>query len=143
MVTTDHSPCPPEMKRREEGRWDKAWGGIASIGLALPVLWTGMQQRGICIESIGSWMAAAPAKLAGIESRKGALTAGADADFVVFDPGAAWIVAHGDLRFRHKLSPYFGAKLRGRVCETWLRGEQIFADNKFVGEARGRELVRG
>jgi allantoinase len=146
MVATDHSPCPPTMKRREEGRWDRAWGGISSLGLALPVLWTAMGRRGIGVdpgmERIGEWMSAAPARLAGLVGRKGALTAGADADFVAFDPDAAWIVTPDDLRFRHKLSPYLDAELRGRVRETWLRGEPVFAENKFSGQARGREQVR-
>jgi len=142
MVTTDHSPCPPAMKRREEGRWDKAWGGIASLGLALPVLWTGMRQRGIGIERIGAWMAAAPAKLAGLEGRKGAIQPEADADFVVFDPDAAWTVTADDLRFRHKLSPYLGEQLCGRVRETWLRGELVFANETIAGQPRGREWTR-
>jgi allantoinase len=142
MVTTDHSPCPPAMKGREEGRWDLAWGGIASLGLALPVLWTAMARRGIGIEKLGQWMAAAPAGLAGLTGRKGTLAAGADADFVVFNPDAEWTVTEKHLHFRHKLSPYLGAKLQGQVLETWLRGEQVYDANHFVGNARGRELVR-
>ena len=146
LVATDHSPCPPQMKRREEGRWDRAWGGIASLGLALPVLWTAMARRGIGLEDgmerVGKWMGAGPARLAGLERRKGVLTVGADADFQVFDPDAVWTVAPQDLHFRHKLSPYLGAELRGRVLETWLRGERVFAANGFAGQPRGRELVR-
>jgi len=142
MVTTDHSPCPPAMKRRDEGRWDRAWGGIASLGLALPAIWTGMQKRGLKLERIGEWMAAAPARLAGLTGRKGTLAPGADADIAVFDPDAAWTVTPADLHFRHKLSPYLGAELRGRVIETWLRGEPVFRAGKFIGETRGREQVR-
>ena len=142
MVTTDHSPCPPAMKRLEEGRWDLAWGGIASLGLALPILWTGMIERGISIERIGRWLTAAPARLAGLTGRKGALAEGCDADIVVFDPNQRWTVTVDDLLFRHKLSPYLGAKLFGRVQETWLRGEQVFAKDQIAGNARGRELVR-
>ena len=146
MVTTDHSPCPPEMKQREAGRWDLAWGGIASLGLALPVLWTAMSQRGfgpgLSIESLGQWMASAPARLAGLAGQKGTLAAGADADFVVFNPDAAWTVTLADLHFRHKLSPYLGAELQGKVLETWLRGEQVFGKDGVVDQARGRELVR-
>jgi allantoinase len=142
MVATDHSPCPPAMKKREDGRWDLAWGGIASLGLALPVLWTAMLKRGISIDKLGHWMAARPAKLAGLTGRKGALTVGSDADFVVFDPDAHWTVRREHLHFRHKLSPYLGTELQGRVLETWLRGEQLYIANKFVGAARGTELER-
>ena len=142
MVITDHSPCPPEMKRREEQRWDLAWGGIASLGLALPVLWTGMKQRGIAMERIAEWMAAAPARLAGMSGRKGAIAVGADADFAVFDPDARWTVTTSDLRFRHKISPYLGAELQGRVLETWLRGAPVFRAGSHIGEARGKEQVR-
>jgi allantoinase len=138
------------MKRREEGRWDLAWGGIASLGLALPVVWTALARRGVdstvSVERVAKWMAAAPARLAGLAGTKGVLAEGADADFVVFDPDAAWTVAPEHLHFRHKLSPYIGAQLRGRVLETWLRGKQIFnlneGANSFTGSPRGRELVR-
>jgi allantoinase len=142
MVTTDHSPCPPTMKRHEEGRWDLAWGGIASLGLALPVMWTTMKRRGIGLERIGEWMAAAPAELADLAGQKGLIDAGADADLVIFDPEAEWKVTPADLYFRHKISPYLGAELHGCVMETWLRGEPVFCNSQFVGEARGKEQVR-
>jgi allantoinase len=87
-------------------------------------------------------MSAAPAKLAGFSGRKGTLAPGADADFVVFDPDIAWTVTPEHLHFLHKLSPYMGAHLHGRVLETWLRGQQIFAANSFLGEPHGKELVR-
>jgi allantoinase len=153
MVTTDHSPCPPAMKRRDEGRWDLAWGGISSLGLALPVMWTAMVRRGLGssagLESLGEWMAATPARLAGLTGQKGSFAAGADADIVVFDPDAEWTVARESLHFRHKLSPYLGAELRGQVLETWLRGTPVYSrsaaalgEDQFPGSVRGRELVR-
>jgi allantoinase len=133
------------MKHRDEGRFDLAWGGIASLGLALPVMWTALLQRGFnqsqAAERIGKWMAIGPARLAGMSSFKGSLVPGADADIAIFDPDTAWTVTADELHFRHKLSPYLGAKLRGRVRGTWLRGEQVF-NGQFVGSPRGRELVR-
>jgi allantoinase len=142
MITTDHSPCPPALKCRDEGRFDKAWGGIASLGLALPAVWNVMHDRGVTLESMAKWMASAPARLAGFEGRKGALAAGADADIVVFDDAAEWTISESDLRFRHKLSPYVGLKARGRVRETWLRGELIFSADAYSGVPRGIEQVR-
>ena len=146
MVTTDHSPCLPAMKRRDEGRWDLAWGGIASLGLALPVLWTAMRKRGLDgdsgIERLCAWLSAAPARLAGLSEFKGAIHAGADADLLAFDPEIDWVVTRDDLQFRHKLSPYLGANLRGRVQETWLRGRCIYRDGQFEGAPEGRERVK-
>ena len=152
MVATDHSPCPPALKRREEGSWDRAWGGICSLGLALPIMWTAMVRRGVGssagLEHLAQWMSAAPARLAGLTGQKGALTAGADADFVVFDADAEWTISDDQLHFRHKLSPYVGAHVRGQVLETWLRGVQVYSrcepvagEDCFVGKPRGWELV--
>jgi allantoinase len=142
MITTDHSPCPPATKCREEGRFDKAWGGIASLGLALPAIWRVMHGRGAKLESMAQWMALAPARLASFEGRKGALIAGADADLVVFDDAIEWTISESDLLFRHKLSPYVGLAARGRVRETWLRGELVFSAGAFFGAPRGVEQVR-
>ncbi len=142
MVATDHSPCLPELKDPGEGRFNKAWGGIASLGLALPVMWTGMRERGFRLDRISTWMAEKPAQLAGLKGKKGALVEGADADLVIFDPDHEWTVTEDEIHFRHKVSPYLGVRLRGRVKETWLRGERIFADGKFGEQPRGIELVR-
>jgi allantoinase len=145
MVVTDHSPCPPSMKR-EDGCFDLSWGGIASLGLALPVMWTAMYRRGLNVsqaaERVGKWMAAGPARLAGFFGRKGILAAGADADMFVFDPDAVWTITGHDLHFRHKMSPYLGAELHGRVRETWLGGRRVFSHNRFENPPHGKELVR-
>ena len=146
MITTDHSPCPPALKLLDEARWDRGWGGIASLGLALPLVWSAMQQRGASVQDgiakLCHWMAEAPAQLAGLTGKKGTLLSGADADFIIFDPQAAWTVTSDSLHFRHKLSPYLGVELRGRVQQTWLRGACIYRDGRFAAEPRGRELVR-
>jgi len=145
MVTTDHSPCLPALKRREAGRFDEAWGGIASLGLALPAMWTAMRQRRMDAEAalmrLGAWMSTAPARLAGLDAQKGELASGRDGDIVVFDPEVEWTVGEDDLHFRHKISPYLGAQMRGRVLETWLRGELLYSVGHFADEPSGRELV--
>ena len=142
LVVTDHSPCPPAMKRMEEGDFRNAWGGIASLSLALPVMWTEAQKRGFSLTEIARWMAERPARLAGCEARKGRIAAGYDADFVVFDPEGEFNVTQDQLHQRHAVSPYLGEKLRGRVRRTYLRGRAVFCDGEFPGDAIGREFVR-
>lgn len=142
LVATDHSPCPPEMKRLGEQDFRTAWGGIASLSLALPVMWTEASGRGFTLADIARWMAEGPARLAGCESRKGCIEKGFDADFVVFDPEAQFVVAEEHLYYRHRVSPYLGERLRGVVKATYLRGICVFADGKFPGEPLGHELRR-
>lgn len=141
LVVTDHSPCPPEMKRLSEGDFRTAWGGITSLSIALPLMWTEASKRGFTLLDLACWMAAAPARLAGCEMRKGRIAAGHDADFVVFDPDSEFVVTKDKLHYRHPVSPYMGETLRGVVIATYLRGNRIFTDGKFPGVPLGRELV--
>jgi allantoinase len=126
FVVTDHSPCPPEMKGLEEGRFDLAWGGIASLSVALSAVWTGAEQRGFGLDDVARWMSSAPASLAGFSDRAGALAPGREANFVVFDPDAAFVPVASDLHTRHAASPYVGETLKGRVEATYLRGEPVY-----------------
>ena len=140
MVATDHSPCPVEMKRLDAGRFDLAWGGIASLSLALPVVWTDACRRGFGIGDVARWMSSAPAALAGLSARAGALEAGREANFVVFDPEAEFTVTEDKLHYRHAVSPYLGERLKGVVAATYLRGEPVYRGGSFVAGARGREV---
>jgi allantoinase len=142
LVATDHSPCPPEMKRFAEGDFRTAWGGIASLSMALPVMNTEASKRGFSLNDIARWMAEAPAKLAGCDARKGRIAAGYDADFVVFEPESEFVVSKDRLHYRHTISPYLGEKLTGVVKATYLRGKLVFRDGEFPGEAIGREWQR-
>ena len=126
LVATDHSPCPPSMKRLDEGTFKTAWGGISSLSLALAVMWTEASQRGFSLIDIARWMAQGPSRLAGCHSRKGLIAAGYDADLVVFDPEASFEVTSEKLHYRHPLSPYLGETLRGTVRATYLRGQPVF-----------------
>jgi allantoinase len=140
LVATDHSPCPPEMKLLGEGNFRRAWGGIASISMALPVVWTDASARGFALTDIVRWMAEGPARLAGCALRKGQLATGFDADFVVFEPESEFDVTEDRLFYRHTVSPYLGERLRGVVKKTYLRGNCIFTNGEFPGEASGIEL---
>jgi allantoinase len=142
LVATDHSPCPPGMKRLDEGSFRTAWGGISSLSLALPVMWTEAVRRGFTLVDIARWMAAGPAGLAGCNQHKGQVAAGYDADLIVFDPEEEFQVTAERLRYRHPLSPYVGETLCGAVKATYLRGHLVFARGEFPGEPCGREWRR-
>jgi allantoinase len=142
LVATDHSPCPPAMKRLVEGNFRTAWGGIASLSIALPLMYMEASHRGFSLIDIARWMSEAPAKLAGCHSHKGRLAPGFDADFVVFDPESEFVVSEDRLYYRHRVSPYLGEKLRGVVKATYLRGRKIFSDGQFPGDPIGVEHRR-
>jgi allantoinase len=141
MIVTDHSPCPPAMKREESGRFDLAWGGIASISLALSVIHTECRHRGYTLDNLVRWMSSAPATLAGISPGVGALEAGRDANFVVFDTESEFAVTVGRLHYRHAISPYLGKTLRGVVKATYLRGEAVYREGTFAPTPTGREVT--
>ena len=142
LVVTDHSPSPPELKCVESGRFDEAWGGIASIQLSLPVFWTAARARGLGLDSVARWMSDQPARLAGIRSRKGALEVGLDADLVVFDPETSWEVDAAELQHRHKLTPYAGSPLRGSLRSTYVRGRRVFDAGSPFAPPAGRPIFR-
>jgi allantoinase len=133
MIVTDHSPCPPQMKQKSTGDFFAAWGGIASLQLSLPVVWTEAKRRGFKEEDIARWMAAIPARLAGLSGQKGKIAPGYDADFVVWDPAEEFTVRSEDLHHRHKLTPYAGRRLCGVVKETYLRGRPISSARQPAG----------
>ena len=141
LVATDHSPAPPPLKHVEDGDFVAAWGGIASLQVSLAVMWTGASQRGLSIDRLAQWMSAAPAQLAGLSGRKGAIAVGHDADLTILNPDEVCRVDAATLYHRHAVTPYDGARLRGRVRTTLLGGEIIFADGACRGPARGRLLA--
>jgi allantoinase len=140
LVVTDHSPCPPAMKRLDDGSFKTAWGGIASLSLALPLMWTEASQRGFTLTDLTRWMAEAPARLAGCSARKGRIAEGFDADFVIFEPEAEFVVTEDRLYYRYPVSPYLGKRLRGVVKATYLRGQLVFSKGTFCEKAGGREV---
>ncbi|PGG97427.1 allantoinase [Blastomyces parvus] len=177
-VVSDHSPCTPALKilpahipgscaannnennntktndapeDEEEGSFLKAWGGISSVGLGLPIIWTELERRRStadststdtptstssttsALEDIVQWCCANTAKQVGLESQKGDLSVGYDGDVCVFDETAEWVVQPDTMLFRNKCSPYQGRRLKGIVRETWLRGQRVYTrDSGFV-----------
>ncbi|MCJ1441102.1 MAG: hypothetical protein MMC23_001588 [Stictis urceolatum] len=147
-VVSDHSPCTPELKllptsipgacgataeakQGKVGDFFSAWGGVSSVGLGLPILWTHGQERGISIEDIVRWCCKNTAKQVGLEHCKGDLRVGMDADVCVFDDAREWVLEGEGLKWKNRCSAYEGKRFCGKVVETWVRGRRVW------GEAMG------
>ncbi|MCU1687488.1 MAG: allB [Amycolatopsis sp.] len=137
FVVSDHSPCTPELKRFDIGDFGEAWGGIASLQLGLPAIWTQARQRGFALTDVVRWMAERPAAQVGL-SRKGHIAPGFDADFCVFAPDESFVVDVEKLYHRNPVSAYNGRRLDGVVRGTWLRGKEITGEQPF-GELLSRQ----
>lgn len=141
MVVSDHSPAPVDLKNVDTGDFTTAWGGISSLQLRLLATWTGASERGHGPLELTEWLSAAPARLAGLGDRKGAIAIGMDGDLVAWDQDRPTDVAGSALRHRHPATPYEGMRLRGRVSATVLGGHIVFPGNGAM-ERRGRMLAR-
>ena len=142
MIATDHSPCPPQMKQQPTGDFLTAWGGIASLQLSLAAVWTQARARGYSLTHIAKWMCEGPARLAGLENKKGAIAIGRDADLVIWNPDVTFRADPEQLHHRHKLTPYAGRNLMGTIETTFLRGTKIFESGEFSSAPAGHLLLR-
>ncbi|ALU97398.1 cyclic amidohydrolase [Streptomyces globisporus C-1027] len=136
-IVSDHSPCTTDLKTPD---FASAWGGISSLQLGLPAIWTEARRRGHTLDDVARWMSTAPAELAGL-THKGAIEAGRDADFAVLAPEATFTVDPAELFHRNQVTAYAGKTLHGVVTSTWLRGQRI-ADQGVIGEPTGQLLQR-
>lgn len=142
FIVTDHSPATPALKEIESGNLQKAWGGIASVQFSLPVIWTAAQKRGFTIEDVSKWTSTAVAKFLQIDTTKGKIAKGYDADLVVWNPEEIFTVKKEDIHFRHKVTPYIGEELLGVVKQTYLAGLKVFENGKIDSTPHGKFLMK-
>jgi allantoinase len=136
-IASDHSPCTVDLKHLDTGDFGQAWGGIASVQLGFPAVWTAGQEFGIQLADVARWFAQSPARHFGVPG-KGSIEVGNDADFAVIAPDETFVVDVNRLEHKNKISPYNGRTLRGVVHRTILRGRRVDRDSK-----EGRTLSRG
>jgi allantoinase len=140
LIVSDHSPCVPSLKAMDTGDYAAAWGGISSLQLALPAVWTQARARGVGIERLASWMCERPALLAGLGGRKGRIEVGYDADLVIWDPDATLTVDAAALCHKHAVTPYAGMTLHGVVERTFLRGDLVYDRGQHPAGPIGRRI---
>jgi allantoinase len=138
LVVSDHSPSTIDLKQLDTGDFGAAWGGISSVQLGLPAVWTDARGRGFALSDVVRWMSEAPARQAGLD-RKGGIAVGKDADFCVLAPDESFVVDPDRLHHKNSLTPYAGRTLAGVIRSTWLRGEPV----DLTAAPRGRFLTRG
>jgi allantoinase len=141
FVACDHSPCTPGLKLPESGDFLRAWGGISSLQFSLPVLWTQARARGFTLDDLARWVCQRTAAFAGLDERKGAIAPGFDADFVVWNPDAVFLVDADRIRHRHPVTPYLGRALVGVVERTYLRGNPIHVSGVLDPIPMGKALL--
>jgi allantoinase len=138
LVVSDHSPSTIDLKHLDTGDFGAAWGGIASLQLGLPAVWTEARRRGFTLSDLVRWMSAAPAQQTGLTA-KGGLEIGYDADLCVLAPDETFTVDATQLQHKNAVTPYDGRTLTGVVRSTWLRGRPV----DIAVDPRGRLLTRG
>lgn len=136
MITSDHSPCTPDLKNQN---FLESWGGIAGVQMLLSAVWTGAYARGFSLIDLCRWLSLEPAKLAGLASERGSIEIGKLAHLVVFDPEALQTIEK--LYHRHQGSPYEGRTWKGVVEATYLYGQQVFDGVTIDPKARGQLIL--
>ncbi|KAG0230134.1 hypothetical protein BGW42_001121 [Actinomortierella wolfii] len=141
-VVSDHSPCVVELKLMEAGDFVGAWGGIGGLQFGIPVVWTEARRRGCSIQDLNRWQSYNTARQVGLGGVKGSIEVGCDADFVIWDPEATFVVREEIIEFKNKVTPYMGRTLHGVVRETFVRGQRVWKEGKFASEkALGKLLL--
>jgi len=142
FIVSDHSPCTPQLKEIDSGDLEKAWGGISALQFGLPLIWTEAKKHNFDLSDIARLMSYETAKFAGLDTRKGQIAVGFDADLVVFDENKQFQISTDMIKHRHKITPYIGRTVTGEIKTTYLRGYKVFDNNQFIDSPKGRALLK-
>lgn len=139
MLTSDHSPCPPEMKYSETNNIFEVWGGITGCQNNVDLMFDeAVIKRNVPVTDFVRMIAYNPAKRFNLPT-KGEIAVSKDADIILVDPNQSYVVQKEDLYYRHQHSPYIGRKIDCRVTKTYVRGNLVFDVNEgIVGEPVGQ-----
>ena len=144
QVSSDDAAYSWQAKLMGAERFDLCPNGMPGIEVRLPLLYSEGVARGrLSLPRLVEITAAAPARLFGLAPRKGSLEPGADADVVLFDPAAQWIMGLDTLHMAADWSAYEGLPVTGKIVKVWSRGELIVDGEELLGRpGRGRYLHR-
>lgn len=125
-VATDHAAGQWPDEKHTGSIWSD-YGGVPLVEHSLPFLLSeGVQAGRLTLERLTEITASAPALFFGIETRKGRLKAGLDADFAVVDADETWTVHAENMHTLNRYTPFEGREFTGRVRATYVRGEPVY-----------------
>jgi allantoinase len=142
-VVSDHACCKAEFKVSQENP-DDIWlakSGFGGTEYLLSGLYSEGSKRGLSPNRMAELTSYAPAKRFGLPT-KGDVAEGLDADLVLLDPNASFVVRAAESESGQGYTPFEGQELTGKVKKTFLRGQLVYDDGSIVGPARGRYLRR-
>ncbi len=141
FIATDHCPFTREQKRWHGSFLDIPYG-LPGVETLLPLVYSeGVVKGRIALTDVPLLLSERPARINGIYPKKGTLRIGADADIVVFDPNAEWVISADKLHMATDFSPYEGWTMNGRVDTVLLRGKVVYSDGEFRGKEGAGKFV--
>ncbi len=144
VISTDTCTFTREQKAMWKGDWTKIPMGLPGLETLLPLTYTrGVLEGRLTLEEMCLKLSTNPARIMGLDPRKGAIRVGADADIAIIHPTRTHTVSPSTLETNADWSPYDGWELAGFSRTTLSRGDVIVDDYTVVGrEGRGRWLPR-
>lgn len=143
FIVSDHSPCTPQLKHIDTGDIEKAWGGISALQFGLPLIWTEAKGRGFSLVDLARLMSYETAKFAGLDKIKGQIAEGYHADILIVDSDASFTISTDMIKHKHKITPYVGRHVVGKILTTFVRGQTVFKDDEFIHAPIGQPLLKG
>ncbi|MFF2854909.1 allantoinase [Peribacillus sp. NPDC058002] len=137
MISSDHSPCPYELKDPAIHNIFEAWGGISGGQFSLMSTIELAVSNGIPLHKVAEWTASAPAKRFGLSSRKGQIKEGMDADLAIVSLNGTNEVSESNFFAKHKHSVYMGHTFPCQITGTINKGKIVYQNDVISEGERG------
>ena len=120
VIGSFHTPQDEESKRLP---FEEAASGAVGLETMLPVLMRLYHSGDLDLPTLFRALSLNPAKRLGLDC--GRLAKGAPADLVLFDPDKPIVLDRFKLLSKSKNTPFDGARLQGKVIETFVSGNSV------------------
>ena len=149
VVASDH--CAFNFaNQKQAGRDDfrKIPNGAPGIETRFALLYSyGVATGKISLNQFVRLLSAEPAKLMGMYPQKGTITAGSDADIVIFNPACESVITATTLHQAVDYTQYEGFIQKGAIEQVLIRGQQVvqngeLADDQPIGRFIFRKAVK-